>query len=323
MRFLLFLPLLFVIVTAQAEDIRIGIIGLDTSHVAHFTRILNDTEDKDHVSGGKVVAAFKGGSPDIPSSFERLDGFTDTLVNDYGVKIYDTIAEMCENVDAVLLESVDGRPHLEQAKPVLAAGLPVFIDKPVAGSLRDAIEIYRLAEKAGVPCWSASSLRYHPEVVAAAEADVGEVRGAISTGPASLEEHHPDLFWYGIHPTEALFTVLGTGCETVSRVHTADTDVVTGTWKDGKVGVLYGQRNQKNKFSVTKFGTTGVVEHEGGGAYAEMLKHIMEFFKTGEPPVDAETTLEIFTFMEAADESKRRGGEPVSMKEVRKMAESK
>ncbi len=322
MRFRLLLPLLFVIATAAAEDIRVGIIGLDTSHVVHFTRILNNPDDPKHVSGAKVVAAFQGGSPDIPSSVERIDGFTETLVNDHGVKIYETIAEMCENVDAILLESVDGRPHLEQVKPVFEAGLPVFIDKPLAGSLKDAIEIFRLSDEAGIPCWSASSLRFHPEVVAAAEADVGEVRGAISTGPATLEENHPDLFWYGIHPVEALFTVLGPGCETVSRVHTADTDVVTGKWKDGKVGVLYGQRNQKNKFSVTKFGSDGVVEHGGGGAYAEMLAEIVEFFKTGNPPIAPETTLEIFTFMEAADESKRQGGVPVPMAEVRKKAES-
>lgn len=322
MRVLLLFPLLFVIATACAEDIRIGIIGLDTSHVVHFTRILNDANDPKHVPGGKVVAAFKGGSPDIPSSVERIDGFTETLVNDHGVKIYESIAEMCENVDAVLLESVDGRPHLEQVKPVFAAGLPVFIDKPLAGSLKDAVEIFRLSKESGVPCWSASSLRYHPEIVAAATADVGEVRGAISTGPATLEEHHPDLFWYGIHPVEALFTVLGPGCETVSRVHTANTDVVTGKWKDGKVGVLYGQRNQKNKFGVTKFGSTGIAEHGGGGAYAEMLVEIVKFFKTGQPPIDPETTLEIFTFMEAADESKRQGGVPVSISDVRKKAEA-
>lgn len=306
---------------ATAEDpIQIGIIGLDTSHVIAFTRQFNEVDHPKHVPGGRVVAAFRGGSPDIASSVDRIDGFTKTLVEDYGVELYESIEELCENVDAVLLESVDGRPHLEQARPVLAAGLPIFIDKPVAGSLRDAVEIYRLAEETGTPCWSASSLRFRAGVVAVAEADAGEVRGAISYGPASIEKTHPDLFWYGIHATEALFTVLGTGCETVTRTHTDDTDVVTGTWKDGRVGVFYGLRNQKSGFKVTKFGTKAIVEQSEGGDYTGMLREIMNFFQTGQAPVDASTTLEIYAFMEAADESKRRGGVPVSIEETLEQA---
>lgn len=303
---------------ADDKPIRAGIIGLDTSHVIAFTSRFNDPESPNHVPGVRVVAAVKGGSPDIPSSADRLEGFTEKLVNDYGVKIYDTIEEMCKNVDAVLLESVDGRPHLEQVKPVFAAKLPVFIDKPIAGSLKDAIEIYKLAKSSGTPCWSSSSLRFYPGVVEVAEADAGEVKGAISYGPASLEEHHPDLFWYGVHPTEALFTILGTEVETVSRTHTADTDVVTGTWSGGRVGVLYGLRNQKTAYNVTKFGTKGIVQQKSGGDYTPMLVHIAAFFKGAEPPVPLEDTIKMFGFMEAADESKRQGGKPVSVADVLK-----
>lgn len=166
--------------STSAEDIRIGIVGLDTSHVIHFSRQLNDADDPQHIRGGKVVAAFKGGTPDIAISADRVDEFTETLVNDYGLKLYDTIEEMRENVDAVLLESLDGRPHLEQVRPVFAAGLPVFVDKPVAASLKDVIETFRLAEESGIPCWSSSSLRFRPGIIEAADADVGKVRGAAS-----------------------------------------------------------------------------------------------------------------------------------------------
>ena len=298
------------------EPIRIGIIGLDTSHVVAFTKQFNDLDNPKNVQGARVVAAYKGGSPDIASSADRIDGFTETLVNDFGVQLYDDIPTLCENVDAILLESVDGRKHLEQVRPVFEAGLPVFIDKPVAASLEDALTIYRLARESGTPCWSASSLRFRPGVVAIAEADAGEVRGAFSYGPASIEPTHPDLFWYGIHPTEALFTVLGPGCVSVSRTHTEDTDVVTGVWKNGAVGVVYGQRNQKAGFKVTKFGTKKIVEQSEGGDYTGMLEAIIQFFQTGIPPVSAEDTLEIYAFMEAADESKRRGGSPVTIEEV-------
>ncbi|MFM8360818.1 MAG: Gfo/Idh/MocA family oxidoreductase, partial [Verrucomicrobiota bacterium] len=113
-------------------DLRVGLIGLDTSHVTAFTEILNNPQAKDHVAGARVVAGFRGGSPDIESSWSRVGEYTRTLQEKHGVKIYDTIEELCRNVDVVMVESVDGRPHLEQARTVIAAGKPLYIDKPVA-----------------------------------------------------------------------------------------------------------------------------------------------------------------------------------------------
>lgn len=296
--------------------IRIGLIGLDTSHVTAFTSRFNDPKSKNHVPGAKVVAAFKGGSPDIASSRDRVDGFTKTLQEKYGVTIYPTIREVCDNVDAIMITSVDGRPHLEQALEVFKSRKPVFIDKPIAGSLKDAIAIKQAAKKNRVRCFSSSSLRWYPGVVEVAEAEVGEVKAVYSYGPASLEPSHPDLFWYGVHPTEALFTVIGRGCKTVSRTTTPDTDVVVGVWDDGKVGVLHGIRNAKTGYKLTKFGTKKIVEQKKGGDYTPMLRLAVEFFRGGKPPVSLDETIEIFAFMEAADESKRRGGAPVSIKEV-------
>lgn len=301
-----------------ADELRIGIIGLDTSHVTAFTRLLNDPKHKDHVAGGKVVAAFQGGSPDIESSASRVDGFTKQLQDDFGVKIVPTIEELCQQVDAVLLESVDGRPHLEQARPVIKAGKPLFIDKPVAGTLRDAIEIYRLAKEAKVPVFSSSSYRYYNSLVDVKKTDVGEIRSVISYGPAHLEPHHPDLFWYGVHPTEALFTILGTGCETVVRTTTPNTDIVTGTWSKGRVGTLHALRGGPTPHKAIVFGTKAVAEQKGSGDYAPLVREIMKFFKTGVAPVTPEETIELFAFMEAADESKRQGGAPVKIKDVLK-----
>lgn len=299
-----------------AQELKIGLIGLDTSHVMAFTELINNTTHKDHVAGGKVVGAFKGGSPDVTASASRVDGYTKQLQEKYGVKIYDTIEELCQNVDVVMLESVDGRPHLEQARPVIKAKKPLFIDKPLAGSLKDAVEIYRLAKEAGVPVFSSSSYRYYDSLVELKKTDVGEVKGAISYGPATLEEHHPDLFWYGIHPTEALYAILGQGCETVTRVSTKDTDVVTGVWKDGKVGTLRGLRNAAAPHKVIVFGTKSIAEQKGSGSYAPLLREVMQFFKSGKPPVPPEETIELFAFMEAADESKRQGGGPVKIADV-------
>jgi predicted dehydrogenase len=302
---------------AFAADLRLGMIGLDTSHVIAFTQLLNNPDGKDHVPGGKVVAAFKGGSPDVESSASRVDGYTRQLQEKFGVKIVPSIEELCREVDAVLLESVDGRPHLEQARPVIQARKPLFIDKPVAGSLRDAIEIYRLARENRVPVFSASSYRFDGGLVELKKVDVGEIRSVISYGPAHQEPHHPDLFWYGVHPTEALYTVLGRGCQQVVRTSTPDTAVVTGIWSDGRVGTLHAIKKGVTPHQVRVFGTKAVAEQKGGGdGYTPLVRSIIQFFQTGVAPVPPEETVEMFAFMEAADESKRQGGAPVKIEDV-------
>jgi hypothetical protein len=300
---------------ARAADLRVGLIGLDTSHVIAFTKVLNDPTNKDHIPGAKVVALFKGGSPDIQSSASRVEGYTADLLKYPGMKLYDTIAELVQNVDAVMIESVDGRPHLAQFREVMKSGKPVFIDKPVAGSLRDALEIYRLAKEHNVPVFSSSSLRFNA-LAALAGAKYGELHGAFTFGPASLEPTHPDLYWYGIHAVETLYTVMGRGCETVVRTQTPNTEIVTGVWSGGRVGTMRGNRNSRGAYGVTVFGSTAVLSPELKTGYGLMLKEIVTFFQTRKPPVSAEETIEIMAFMEAADESKRRGGVPVRIADV-------
>lgn len=307
---------------AFADDLKVGMIGLDTSHCVEFTKILNDATVPNHVAGGKVIACFKSFSPDIESSASKVEGYETTLKEKYGVEMVPSIEELCKKVDVVLIESVDGRPHLEQAKQVIAAKKRVFIDKPVGGTLHDAIEIFRLAKAAGVPVFTSSVYRYYPSVAELKKAPIGELRSAISYGPAHLEPHHPDLFWYGVHPTEALYTVMGTGCESVVRVSTPDTDTVVGTWSGGRTGLLHGLRTKTLPHQVTVFGTTGyAVQKNEPHDYAPLVREIVQFFQTGVSPVPAEETLEMFAFMEAADESKRQGGLPVKLSDVMKAAE--
>ncbi len=297
--------------------IRVGIIGLDTSHVVAFTNILHSPKARGDLAGFRVVAAYPGGSPDIPESKNRLANFTATLRDKHKVEIVDSIEELVAKVDVVLLESVDGRPHLRQLIPVLKAGKPVFIDKPVAGSLADAVRIYQLAKQYKVPCFSSSSLRFYPWVAGAKnDPKVGKVLGCDTYGPCSLEPHHPDLFWYGIHGVETLFTIMGTGCEKVARVQTKDYELVTGVWKDGRVGTFRGLRKGKAGYGATVFGSEGMAKLGGGGSYEPLVAEICKFFRTGQAPVSAEETLELFAFMEAADESKRRGGAPVTLQSV-------
>jgi Oxidoreductase family, NAD-binding Rossmann fold len=307
----------------SSKPLRAGIIGLDTSHVVAFTQLLNAPKPKPELAGVRIVAAYPGGSPDLPSSRDRVAGYIKDLREKFSVAIVGSIDELLSGVDVVLLESVDGRPHLEQARPVFQAHKPVFIDKPVAGSLADAIAIFELARATSTPCFSSSSLRFSAGIAGMRRnAKVGEVLGCDAYGPCSLEEHHPDLFWYGVHGVEALFTIMGTGCERVSRIQTEGNELAAGVWKGGRIGTFRGLRQGHHDYGATVFGTKGVAPSGGYGGYEPLVVEIVKFFKTGKPPVSAEETLEIFAFMEAADESKRQGGKPVELESVMAKARS-
>jgi predicted dehydrogenase len=308
----------------QDKPIRVGIIGCDTSHCGVFTKMLNDPKAKDDLAGFRVVAAFPGGSPDVKSSRDRVDGFVADLKNKYDVEIVDSIEALLKKVDVVLLQSVDGRPHYAQARLVILAGKPVFIDKPVAGSLADAVKIYQLAAEHKVPCFSSSALRFATAVTSLKNnPKVGDILGCDVFGPCSLEEHHPDLFWYGVHGVEMLYAIMGTGCEKVTRTHTKGTDQVTGVWKDGRVGTFRGIRVGKENYGATAFGSKGIQSTTGFSGYEPLVAEICKFFRTGQPPVAADETIEMFTFMEAADESKRHDGAPVTLESVLKKARAK
>lgn len=298
-----------------AKNIRVGIIGLDTSHAIAFTKALNDANAPPELANCRIVAAYPKGSPDIESSVVRVPSYTQQ-VRDLGVDIVDSIDELLPKVDVVLLESNDGRPHLEQALPVLRAGKPLFIDKPIAGSLSDAIAIFDAATRYNVPVFSSSALRYAPAAQEVRKGKIGDVLGCDAYSPCSLESTHPDLFWYGIHGVESLFTVMGTGCETVARTSTPDQELAVGTWSGGRIGTFRGMRTGKSGYGGTAFGTNGVSEIGPYGGYDPLVRVIVEFFRTGKEPIGRDETLEIYTFMEAADESGRQGGAPVAMADV-------
>jgi predicted dehydrogenase len=308
--------------TMNQQSGRIGIIGLDTSHSTAFTKALNDPASGTGFGGFKVVAAYPKGSNDIKSSVDRIPGYTEE-VKKLGVIIVNSIEELLEKVDFVLLETNDGRLHLEQAIPVMKAGKRMFIDKPVAASLSDAITIFRAAEYYKVPVFSSSSLRYISGAKEINEGSIGKVLGADTYSPATLEKTHPDLFWYGVHGVETLFTVMGTGCRTATRTSTTDFDTVAGTWNDGRIGTFRGIRSGRSDYGGTVFGEKGIAVLGKYAGYNPLLEEIIRFFQTGIPPVSSQETIEIFTFMAAADESKIRGGVPVAMDKVLEKAQKK
>ncbi len=313
----------FLFATAASPQIRLGIIGTDTSHVIAFTKFFNDSLSPDHVAGATIVAAYKGGSPDIENSASRVNQYAEELRTKWKIQFYPDIPTLCKNVDAVLLESVDGRTHLEQVKPVFAAHKPVFIDKPLASTLADAREIARLGKQSDTPWFSVSSLRYSD---IATELKVPDILGAITWGPGPLEAHHQlDLSWYAIHPIEMLYALMGRGCVEVTRTAGEDADVITGRWKDGRTGTVrtlrpygpYGAVVFRAKPKDAKGAGNTLVSQSNDKmkeGYRPMLVEIVKFFETREPPVPNEETLEIFAFMDAAQRSKEAGGAPQKLR---------
>ena len=291
-----------------------GIIGTDTSHVIAFTKILNDPTSPDYVPGARIVAAFKGGSPDVESSSTRVDKFANELRTKWNVDFFSDITAMCRKVDGVLLESVDGRAHLGQARQVIAAGKPLFIDKPLASTLEDAREIARLAKQGGVPWFSASSLRFSD---IATSVKFPDIQGALVWGPGPIEQHHQlDLSWYAIHAVELLYTLMGPGCQEASRVYSPDADVVVGKWKDGRLGSVRSLRPY-GSFGAVAFRPNekvAISDPKASDGYRPLLVEIVKFFETKEPPFSNSITLEMFAFMDAAQRSREAGGAPMTLR---------
>ena len=160
---------------------------------------------------------------------------------------HDSIEDLARNVDAIMILSVDGRPHLDEARRVFPFHKPVFIDKPLGGTLRDGIEICRLAPAAGRALLQrvlgALHRRHGRELE---HAKVGRLMGLFVYGPARLEPHHPDLFWYGIHEVEKCYALMGTGWARRSSGPTRqDTDVITGVWPGGRIATIRGNRKHE------------------------------------------------------------------------------
>ena len=303
-------------------ETKVGIIGLDTGHAPAFTKIMNVDKDP-AVAGFRVTAAYKWGSKDIASCTNRYAKQIPQMM-EMGVEIVDSIDELLAKVDVVCLETCDGREHLAQAEKVFASGKRVFIDKPLAHNLEDALKIYELGRKYNANYFSSSALRFTNVAKAARAGEYGKIRGAALISPSPLEEQgtHNFYSWYGIHGFEPLVAVMGMGVDKVSCFRNDTDDVINATWKDGRMGELRLMRKswiysgyvlpEKPKNSKNP-----IIVFDGYQGYQPLVKEIVKFFKTGVPPVTPEETLEIMAMMEAAEISAKRGGEPVSIEEAK------
>lgn len=303
--------------------VRLGIIGLDTSHVTVFTQQFNEPGNKPReLQKIEIHAAFPAGNPDFPLSRDRVAGFTKD-VSAHGVKIVDSLAELLPLVDGVLLESVDGGQHLEQARAVFEAGKPLFIDKPLAASLKDVLAIAELGRKHNVPWFTASSSRFtngYPQL--RQNKEVGDIVGCDTYSQSRAAPGHPDLFWYGVHGVDLLYSLMGTGCQSVTAVQTSYSEQVTGTWRDDRIGTYRAIREHtaKTGLGATVFGKQGIAHVNNYYDYKPLVWEIAKFFREPQSPIPVEEMVEVFAYLAAAEESKRRKGAPVRIQEVMEMA---
>lgn len=292
------------------DDIKIGMVGFSV-HSAAFTKLLNDPHKHESLGGCTVKCVYHPqGNPDVDFTPEQLQKFESDIVGAGAVRV-DTMEELLSQVDAVMIETNDGRPHLAEVMPALKAGKPVFVDKPVADTLRGVVEVYEAAARYKVPIFSSSALRY---IESAQNIKRENVLGAFTYSPAPTQESHTDLFWYGIHGVELLYTVMGPGCKQVAHIHHTDKeDVVVGFWENGRVGTFKGIREGRRDYGGIVFTQNANIALGTFGGYQPLVEQVVVFFRTGVSPVNQQETLELYTFMEAAQESRKRGGKKVSL----------
>ena len=315
-----------------ADPVRVGILGFDNYQALAFTQLFHKPPaDNLDLAGLRVVAAWPGGSSDLEKTIEDIGRWKPRLV-EQGVRIVDSIEDTLKQSDAVMIMTVDGRAHLELAKHALRAKKPVYIGRPMAAALDDVIEMFQIAKRQKTPLFSCSQHRYSPGFIGMRNhPEVGKVQGCDVYGGCPIVPHHPDFFWHAVHSFETLYTIMGPGAVSVTRASTADTELVAGIWNDGRIGTYRGIRKGAVKYSALVFGDKGVAP-AGKYGYAAPVKgvvpkgrymgyegvatEIAKFYKTRKLPISPSETIELFTFMEAAHESKRRNGVPVRLEEV-------
>ncbi len=288
----------------MAAELKIGIIGLDTSHTVAFTKQMQgDVPAEQRIDGMRVAKAMR-----FPSAFQSEEGQDGRQkeMEAMGVKMASSVAETVDGMDAVFLEINDPALHLKYFEQVAGLGLPVFIDKPLAGNLAEGKKIYDLAKSKGTKVWSSSSLRFFESIVAACK-KVPEAKFCNVYGPLGKAAVGSDLVWYGVHTFEMMATVMGLGaksvfvreddCGVVATVHYGEgrravAECIKGAWKYG------GRAQGEGDSPVENFGLVS-----GEILYYYLLKELRIFLQKGTIPVPMETTLEIQAIMDAAERS--------------------
>jgi len=298
------------------EELKVGIIGLDTSHSIEFVRRMQapDCPQDQKIEGMRAISCLR-----FPSPFqtEPDQDKRQAQLEQWGVKVTKNLGEVLNGVDAIMLEINDPSLHLQYFKKVMDAGKPVFLDKPPADNLKNAREIFNLAEKKKLKMFSASSLRVGPQVIQMAK-EISQPKIAMSIGPLGRAPAGSSVIWYGVHAVEMLQEIIGTGAKKVlaKKDFLGVTAIIE--YADNRRGIV--QLNEGDyRYSILAQNEKQMqfLNVDTSRLYTDLLKEIKEFFKGGEPPVSFEESLEVQAILDAIEESSslpaERSGKEVSI----------
>jgi predicted dehydrogenase len=324
-----------------AEPVRVGILGFDNYQAVEYVAFFNNPKAEGDLAGLRVVAAYPAPSAGYPESAALTERWKKQMLGLYQdrkdgvppVEIVGSIDELLKRCDAIMIWSLDGRQHLQQAKAVLGARKRLFIGRPLAASLTDAIAIMKLARETKTPCWSSSQHRYSPGFIGMRNhPEVGRVLGCDVYGGYDEKAAEADRFTRSLHSIETLYTIMGPGCAKVSCTSTPTAESITATWSDGRVATYRGIKKGAVKYSATVFGdkgvsTAGIYGHgvpvkgivptdDKYMGYGGLAIELAKFLKGGDVPVSAAETLEIIALLQAAEDSRAHNGAVVALKDV-------
>lgn len=287
--------------------LRIGLIGLDTSHAGSFTEVLNGPNSREPAA--RVVCAFPGGTPDWEMSWSRIEGIT-AQVKALGVEIVPTPEAVARDSDLIFITEVDGRMHPDLLERVAAQGKPVFVDKPFATNVKDATRMLDLAKAHDIPLMSCSALRYAEALTKAlADESGGAITGVDVFGPMALQDAAPGLLWYGVHGMEIIVRVMGIGCREIQAINNGENgEVHTMTWGDGRLATYRGLRKSHSGFGavIHREKSFQLIDMAAGGQsyYVGMLDAILRCLPAGRSDVPAAEMLEVVRLMEAGNQAR-------------------
>lgn len=299
-------------------ELKLGMIGLDTSHCEAFTKLLNDENNENHIPGAKITEAYPGGSSLFSLSMDRVEGITKNI-KEAGVEIIDSISGMSKDLNGFLLESVDGRQHLEQFKILAEYGKPVFIDKPLACSYADAAKIVSIARDKKIPVMTASAVRFAGGM-SELNLQNREILSCDVFGPMQLLDDYPGYFWYGIHSVDVLYSYMGEGCNELQVKSFDEFDVVIAKWQDGRICTIRGMRFKGGCFGCGIFSSEGAefsTAKPSPPYYAFLLKKVIPFINTGNSSVKISESLEVIAFLEAMNKSRKHNGEIIKLNKIK------
>lgn len=288
------------------EEIKVALIGLDTSHSIEFTRRMQapDCPEDQRVQGMEAITCLRFETP-----FQDKDGLDkrQAQLEEWGVKVTEDFDEAIDGCDAIMLEINDPAYHLEYFKKVADLKRPIFLDKPLADTIENGREIARIAREKNLRVFSSSSLRYIPNLDQAL-AEVPEPMYAAMYGPVGVAPSGSSIVWYGVHAFEMLERVMGIGAKSVF----ARTD------EAGVVAVVDYPEARRGMVELT----TGVYAYGGlvrdkkkafpfvadtKRLYTVELEHVVEFFRGAPASASMEDALEVMAMLDAAEESSQTG----------------